>query len=856
MLIRHSQDDFLALKRIVENLNQPEQIDSHPWIESLFLQEAIRKNPALQNKSPGRQLAAAVSGLFMQMMPGLPPKRKKRLDPRWGEFGLLAAQYFSPFEFGLPFPPTMRDAWGKIDESILLFVQKKAGEALSEEEVARYSLIGDELEDAPASTMSDWHRKGLYRLLDIISVREDYLENVMATEKSNSNAERAGTSGKGKKGIRRRIFRIFILAALFLGLFLGGSKARRIYLIGQKLRGDMANVQELAENPSLDSWGKISPVLDELDSDLKALQEEAAPVFWITNKLGWVPVYGGDLASAQKLVALASLTVETTRELYTVSNPVVQRFTEKSPPPTIPEAVSLLFDLQPSLLHVQDSMKDVLSLRAEINDQQLSPMVRHYLVDDLDPLLSLMNDGLSLGIALPRILGATSEGPKTYLLLAENEDELRPTGGFITSVGNLVVQNGEIVSLSFENSGDDLQEDWSKPYPTAPWQLQDYMNSRVLILRDANWFPDYPTAALYAEYLYSYTHDHSVDGVIAFDQQMLVMLLNYLGPIDVEGAPAPINAENVVAYMRLAKVPSPQGFQQPGEERKAFIGKIADAVLTKMLNEGISDWEGLGKTFLRILNERHLLLQLDDETMTSLLAKYGWDGALHGGDGDFLTILDTNVGFNKTNANITRSISYSVDLTDISSPTSSLLVTHVNHSPANIPCIHWDSKRVIQNEHYYPIDRCYWNYLRVYLKEGASLIDATPQAIPGKWMILGKDVPARVDILEDDLDGLQGFGTLMVVPGGTSRNTSFDFALSPDVLIQLPDTNAFVYRLQVKKQPGTLAPPFTLRIHLPSHATVVSVPAGAIVQNGDVLIETSLQTDLLIEISFKVLNPN
>ncbi|MCP4123570.1 MAG: hypothetical protein GY751_17605, partial [Bacteroidetes bacterium] len=164
------------MKDIVENLHQPEQLNSHPWAESLFVQRAVLGQPALADKSPGRQLVEAVSGLFLQMIPSMPPKEGLRLDPRWGEFGLLAAQYFCPLEFGVPFPTTMRDAWGRIDESILLFMERKEGVPPDEEKIARYSLVSEESEDGPASTMSDWHRRGLERLAEIISREEQHLE--------------------------------------------------------------------------------------------------------------------------------------------------------------------------------------------------------------------------------------------------------------------------------------------------------------------------------------------------------------------------------------------------------------------------------------------------------------------------------------------------------------------------------------------------------------------------------------------------------------------------------------------------------------------------------------------------------
>ena len=99
-----------------------------------------------------------------------------------------------------------------------------------------------------------------------------------------------------------------------------------------------------------------------------------------------------------------------------------------------------------------------------------------------------------------------------------------------------MLQGGRVISLEFEGVDMNEQEDWTRPYPAAPWQLQEYMNSPVLIFRDSNWFSNYPTSALWAEYLYAYTHAHSVDGVIAFDRAVPGHLLGALGPLEVEKA--------------------------------------------------------------------------------------------------------------------------------------------------------------------------------------------------------------------------------------------------------------------------------------------------------------------------------
>ncbi len=328
-----------------------------------------------------------------------------------------------------------------------------------------------------------------------------------------------------------------------------------------------------------------------------------------------------------------------------------------------------------------------------------------------------------------RVLGAGSGGPKTYLLLVQNEDELRPTGGFITTVGNLVLSNGKILSLKFEPVDND-QEDWSRPYPAAPWQFQEYMNSRVLILRDANWFSDYPTSAMWVEYLYAYTHDHSVDGVIAFDQQFLVMLLGALGPLEVEGAPYPLTDANVVEYMRQAKKPPSEDAYLTDWYRKEFISKIGDAMLER-LGSGGQDWYGIARVLIQALDERHLLLQFDDPVMTGLDARHGWDGAVHPTEGDYLLVTDTNIGFNKTSAVVDVSLTYDVDLTEIDDPQGTLTVTHKNNAKKGVPCIQWDSGE-IKGEEWYPIDRCYWDYLRVYKQDGQQSALGHSACHPGR----------------------------------------------------------------------------------------------------------------------------
>jgi hypothetical protein len=855
-------DHIETLKYILENSPHPEVLDSHPWTNSLVVLDAVAHNPELEGKSPGQKIILTVAKLFTQMMPSAPPKHGKRLDTRWGEFGILASQYFAPLQFGAPSPDSLRDAWGRIDQSILFFVFGKPEDTLSDMEKETYKLVGDEKEVAPNSTLSDWHRKGLQHLSDLIQARENFLSASILQPEAISQTGQAGVQANDpstepdpidqnikiqRSGRRRFIIPVLILVLLSL-LLIGGLKAWKIYDLAMLVYQDAARIQELISKPvpRLEQVGMVGPALGDLRQDFTKLKNETEPFLWMGPWLKWVPVYGGELASIQDLVMVADSLLATADVSYQAVLPILKENDRVGV--DLPSLTEELLQAQAKLIRAQRTLELATAARSRINPETLSPKVRDILLNRVDPLVSLMQEVLPLAVEFPRMLGATKEGPKTYLLLVQNEDELRPTGGFITAAGTLLVTDGRISNLNFKSS--EYFDDWSKPYPVAPWQLSQYMNSRVLIFRDANWFTNYPTAALYAEYLYSYTSDHSVDGVIAFDQQMLVEVLGVTGPIELEGVDHPIDAGNVVSYMRASKTPTPEEAASPEWNNKAFINKITRALMEKIFN-GDVDSEQLAAVFLRAMNEHHILFQVDNPVATSLLEKHHWDGAVRPDGTDFLMVVDSNIGFNKTNAVVESSLAYDVDLTQPKSPSASLMVFHKNNAPEINFCKHWNKVRA-EGEKDYPITDCYWNYLRVYMKEGTKLLHGAPQSVPDNWMILKQENPGQVDILEEEIEGVQAFGTLQVLLGGQSLSASFQFALPVDILRVEPGSNLMVYHLKAQKQPGTSGVPITIRVHLPKNAFIERTLAGADIQDNNILFQTDLSTDLEFEVVFSL----
>jgi hypothetical protein len=360
---------------------------------------------------------------------------------------------------------------------------------------------------------------------------------------------------------------------------------------------------------------------------------------------------------------------------------------------------------------------------------------------------------------------------------------------------------------------------------------------------------------MWAEYLYTYTNSFSVNGVIAIDQHVLKTLLSVTGPIHVDEINTTVTTDNVEQTMRAQKVPPTAELQDPTWYRKHFMNPIAGAILNKVLSGKGLSWDKLLKAMMTELDQRHILVQLDDPRLSKVLADRGWDGAVTRNEGDFLMVVDTNVGYNKTNAVVSSRISYDVNLTDLTKPTSNLAVIDNNAAKGtDDQCLQMSAGTDrSQLEYWYPIDRCYYDYLRAYLPAGTSLKSSVSHGVPRDVMImLDENVPPRVDLLEEDLQGLQGFGTLFAVKMGRSLETDLQFSLPTGIITTDPQMHDQIYQLKIQKQSGTEGTPVTLRVHLPQGSQVVSIsPEGYTRVGNNLLFELGLTRDVDIRIEFR-----
>jgi hypothetical protein len=859
------------LKIILDNLGTPERLDDHPWINSLAVKTLVENEPVIQQKSPGFQLAVALCRIFRKMMPSTLPKHGKRLDTNWCQFGLLAAQYFAPFEFGSISPNSLRDAAGRIDHAIYLYISNKSESEISASEIDQYKVIGNECELTPVSTLSDWHTKGLHRLFELFFAYEQSLsrnsedtksETLLAHQDSPSSSPGSEIKNTGKslgqqarkflassKDWRVKNWPKIRLGLILLLVLLLGIKGVCVYSAVKSVKNDLGQLKSLSTSDKTKLTSElqsVGPLLSSTRSDLAGLNRELSPFLWMGQGLAWVPVHGGDFAEARNLMDLATGLTTAADETYQAASPILQSLTASDGSHDLSRMANQLIKAKPQLIEARRAMDGALAAYKKIDIDRLSPKVKG-LIQKIDPLIPLLDSGLSAAMVFPELTGATGDGPKTYMLLLQNEDELRATGGFITAVGTIAVENGKVLSYKIEDSY--ALDDPNQYYPPAPWQLTNYMESSQWFLRDANWFPDFPTSARWTEMFFAMSQSYGVDGVIAIDQQALRFLLAGLGPVKISGVAYPITSDNVIEYMRSAKSPTPSEKLDSDwwQQRKDFMQGLAQAILDRVQSGQGFSWLDFSRSLVQALNERHILAVVDDPTINHLLAERGWNGAIQTNGGDYLLIVDSNLGFNKVNAVVKESLSYSVDLTDLQAPTSILEVNNQNDAAGNPLC----SQKADYGDGSYTslINRCYWDYLRVYSRADAVFVKSNPKAIPGKELLGGNDLPAQTDDLTDENnETIKGYGTLFVVSAGGVNSTSYQFDLSP--AIYQTSGKHTTYSLKVQKQAGTLAIPIKITITLPPSASLIQASLTGEQSGNNWVFTSDLRQDLNFTITF------
>jgi uncharacterized protein DUF4012 len=614
---------------------------------------------------------------------------------------------------------------------------------------------------------------------------------------------------------------LIVLGSLVLGIVRVAGSAR-------SLQGHLNAVESMAkDNANLD-LSRVHSELAGTKADFDEIRSDTGWALPAMPLLGWLPQIGGDLSELPNVMNMAGAVLAASDAALDGWSPLIDLINQRgnsaarNAAPLNERLIAPLTENRSRFTQAKSYLDSAAVYRARINREHLSPRLAS-LVARVDRLLPLMNLAADGGLVLPELLGAS--GPRTYLLIAQNEDELRATGGFISAAGRITLNHGKIVELDFMDSYQ--VDDLNKDYPLPPQPLQTYMLASMWLFRDANWSPDFPTSARQLIDFYKMGQGRAVDGAIAIDQETVHALITAIGPIEIGGSAAQIvTGDNLITFMRSAWAPtgtlSPEAWYA---QRKSFIGNLAKALQTELTSGHQLNWVGLAKTTYGLLQGRHLQIYVNDASLAASLARLGWDGALRNSDGDYLAVIDSNVGFTKVNPLIAQSFQYEVSIGSDMQAHADLSVAYKHTGQAGPACKEKIADYTLQITYEELMNTCYWDYLRLYVPKGSALQDATRYPIPAVNLLSGKPSNGDPQVLAGEA-GKGVFASFFVVERGGQRVVRFRYD-PPNGVVRSMGNGLWKYSLYWQKQAGTPAFPSEARIVLPAGASLVSADSSA-----------------------------
>ncbi len=447
------------------------------------------------------------------------------------------------------------------------------------------------------------------------------------------------------------------------------------------------------------------------------------------------------------------------------------------------------------LAAADDSFSQVSALSQNPNFQKSVPGVLRSRVSELTDKLksySKMTDqARSVVTLLPEVVAL--DGKKSYLVLLQNNMELRPTGGFIGSFASIQFEGGKLKKLDVNDVYN--IDGQLKIHVEPPKEIKDDLGQKDWYLRDSNWEPDFPTSARQAEWFYNQETGELVQGVVALDISAIDNLLNVIGPLDLADYNQKITADNL---FEQSITHAEQGFFPGSQAKKSFLSALTNQLFNKIFFLPNQNWPGIVQSINRSVEENHLSMYLNNPALFSYLASQGWTGSMVrpiddkvGESNDFLAPVEANLGANKANYYIDRKYTLETTIGKEGEVQQRFKVNYINRSPSDT----WPAGK-------------YKNRMRIYLPFGTKL----NQALWGETEITSQ-VSTFIDY------GRTGFSLLLELDPKASKTLVVDY--------QLPNKLSFAdnkttYKLDVVKQSGTGKDPFEWTISYPISYHVVS----------------------------------
>jgi hypothetical protein len=370
-------------------------------------------------------------------------------------------------------------------------------------------------------------------------------------------------------------------------------------------------------------------------------------------------------------------------------------------------------------------------------------------LDEIDSGFSYFSDNIDL---FRDFLGVDTD--KRYLLVFQNNSEIRATGGFIGSYALVDVKNGKVESVEIPSGGSYDTEGGMRTLVEPPKPLK--LVKPVWYFWDSNWWPDWKISAENISWFYEESGGPTVDGVISFTPEILEDLLRVLGEVDFsEKYGVVINADNFQDVLQeivevignpdiyptedltVAENIDPEEFEK--NKPKEIIGELFEVLMTRLVNDmSVEKTVSLFDLFTENLNRKNILLYFKNEKLQNLAEEKSWAGRVKETSCDYLMIVDTNIAGAKSDRFLEKNYHLETEITEEGRIINKLTIERDRENED------WGVFSGVRNV----------NWLRVYVPLGSRLIKAQGFTTPDSKYFESSDLDLEKNDLIEKWEGV------------------------------------------------------------------------------------------------------
>ncbi len=381
-----------------------------------------------------------------------------------------------------------------------------------------------------------------------------------------------------------------------------------------------------------------------------------------------------------------------------------------------------------------------------------------------------------LNSAVQEIFGG--QGLRRYLLIFQNPDELRPTGGFMGSFALLDIKDGEVVKIDIPAGGAyDLQGQLSQYIvPPAPLLLAN----KRWEFQDANWFPDFPASAQKMLWFYRHSRNLTADGVISINASVLGRLLSIIGPIAEENRNVIIDKENALATIQNIVEYGPE---KKDNKPKQILSDLAPIFISNFKKMKAGAVLPMLANLQEALQQKEIQSYFTDTETENTIKEFGWSGEILNTtpDQDYLFVVNTNIQGQKSDARIKQTISHQAVVQPDGTIIDSVVISR-EHTGQQTEKLYGQTN----------ID-----YIRIYVPAGSELVRASGFIWPAEQSFKAPESWYEKDIMLNNLEKETGIDD----KSGTRITNEFGKTAFANWIITEPgQTNQvqFIYKLPFK----------------------------------------------------------